>query len=380
MNLILSFVGEESSSQNKIRVPNIATHTDSQGRAALVLAKFGVELTLAESANPARRWWRHVGLRIVMNKVLFVVYIVVSIGVYGCRTGQETTVVEHGLSHDISEPGATSGESSRKEAKKSDSFNPFAGPKPLAVLIQKTMGSNTPLVVIYKDGLIVYKKRKIGEWTKLLSKQLTVEELDEVKKKLNAFGDYSKIKSSYILSPYITDRPETKIYLSIDNSEFVTGVYGLWVSDNKKRNSYRILTRDQEGDETLPRTIIELWEYLTSLEFADAKPWKPTYIEVMLWRYGYIPFGSIRWPKDWPGLESPQAIRRGDAYSIFLSAEKLPALLDLLNKKRAVYLDGKKWSASVRYAFPSEPVWLKAFRKAMEKENETQEIEKGDQK
>ena len=32
---------------------NITIHKDSQGRAALVLAYFGVELSFAKSANPA---------------------------------------------------------------------------------------------------------------------------------------------------------------------------------------------------------------------------------------------------------------------------------------------------------------------------------------
>jgi hypothetical protein len=31
-------------------------------------------------------------------------------------------------------------------------------------------------------------------------------------------------------------------------------------------------------------------------------------------------------------------------------------------EKGAVEIDGKKWVVSYRFAFPSEPVWLKAFR------------------
>ena len=55
----------------------------------------------------------------------------------------------------------------------------------------------------------------------------------------------------------------------------------------------------------------------------------------------------------------------GDSYSIFMPGKELPKLLDFLKtrkEKGAVEIDGKKWAVSFRYTFPSEPVWLKAFR------------------
>jgi len=180
---------------------------------------------------------------------------------------------------------------------------------------------------------------------------------------LAAFGDYSKLKRYYDLAPNVTDLPETKIYLSLEETEFVTCVYGLTVPD----------TDFPAYPDELPRTIRDLHSYLSSLDFADAKPWELPYVEVMIWGYDYAPDESIHWPKDWPGLDSPSSIKRGDAYSIFLPGKELLKLREFLKtrkEKGAVEIDGKKWAVSFRYTFPSEPIWFEAFQREPEKEEE----------
>jgi hypothetical protein len=253
-------------------------------------------------------------------------------------------------------------------------IDPFKGPKPVAVLIHTNpwlmvIGSDTPMVTIYDDGQVIYLKREKDKRPTLLQKKITLDELTKVKKKLSAFGDYSKLKRYYDLAPHVTDQPETKIYLNLDGKTSVTSVYALMVCDTKLPAT-TTLGGKQKPDE-LPKTIRDLHAYLTSLHFADAKPWEPPYVEVMIWRYDYAPDESIHWPKDWPSLESPNTLKRGDSYSIFLPGKELPKLHDFLKtqkKKGAVEIEGKKWAVSFRYAFSSEPVWFKAFRDDSEKE------------
>ena len=93
------------------------------------------------------------------------------------------------------------------------------------------IGSGTPRVTIYDNGQIVYLKREKDQSPVPYTKQLSDEALAEVKKKLTTFGDYSKLNPYYDLAPNTTDLPETKIYLSFGDTEFVTCVYGLMVSD-----------------------------------------------------------------------------------------------------------------------------------------------------
>lgn len=246
-------------------------------------------------------------------------------------------------------------------------IDPFKGAKPIAVLIQTdpwlmVIGSDTPMVAIYDDGQVLYWKKGEKREQTLLQTQLDTDALKKIKDTLSSFGDYSKLKHRYDMNPNATDLPETKIYLSLNGKEFATSVYGLMVS-NTQLPAYSISGNNQKP-EGLPHEIRELHTYLTSLNFAEAKPWQPTYIEVMIWPYDYAPGKSIYWLKDWPGLDSPNTLKRGDSYSIFLPSKELAKLQDFLktqNKQGAVDIGGKKWATSIRYTFPSEPIWSKAF-------------------
>ena len=247
-------------------------------------------------------------------------------------------------------------------------IDPFKGAKPIAVLIQTdpwlmVIGSDTPMVAIYDDGQVLYLKKGENENPSLLQTQLSPDALTKIKDKLSSFGDYSKLKRHYNLMPKATDLPETKIYLSLHGKEFVTDVYGLMVS-NTQLPAYSILGNKQNPD-GLPQEIRELHTYLTSLNFTEAKPWRPTYIEVVVWPYDYAPNESIHWLKEWPGLDSPNTLNRGNSYSIFLPGKELSKLQDFLKtrkEKGAVEIGGKKWAASLRYTFPGEPIWFKAFK------------------
>lgn len=247
-------------------------------------------------------------------------------------------------------------------------IDPFKGPEPIAVLIQTdpwlmVIGSDTPMVAIYDDGQVVYLKREKDKPPVYVTKQLDSEALAETRKKLLAFGDYSNVKRYYDMAPEVTDQPETRIYLSLGQTKFVTRVYGLMVSDTRLPG-YTVMGSGKKPDE-LPQALKELHAYLTSLAFPDAKPWKPPYVEAMIWAYDYATDESIHWPKDWPNLESPNALKRGDTYSIFLPGTELPKLREFLatrKDKGAVEIANKKWAVSYRYTFPSEPIWFKAFR------------------
>jgi hypothetical protein len=253
-------------------------------------------------------------------------------------------------------------------AGQANGIDPFKGPQPIAVLIQTdpwlmVIGSDTPMLTIYDDGQVIYLRRGEEGTPLYVCKQLTQEELEGTKKELAAFGDFSAIKAYYNLAPNITDMPETKIYLSLNSKTMVTSVYGL-MATKTQLPAYTVMPGIQTPA-TLPDSLRNLYDYLVRLKFVGAKPWQPTYIEVMVWGYSYAPDKSIHWPKEWPRLESPDTIKRGDAYSIFLPGADIAKLRSFLNtrkEKGAVEIGGKKWAVAYRYAFPSEPVWMRAFR------------------
>jgi hypothetical protein len=247
--------------------------------------------------------------------------------------------------------------------------DPFQGPQPIAVLLETNpwlmvVGSDTPRVVIYADGQVVYVRQEKNQPAVYLHKQLTGEELEKTKKDLASFGDYSAVKRHYDQAPNITDLPETRIYLNLDGHAMVTSVYGMRAVKTPVTGASANSGRRFQIDE-VPASVQGLYTYLAGLKFADATIWKPRYVEVMIWGYSYAPQQSIHWPKEWPGLESPETVRRGDAYSIFMPGSEIKKLNDFLStrkEKGAVEIGGKKWAVSYRYVFPGEPAWAQAFR------------------
>ena len=90
----------------------------------------------------------------------------------------------------------------------------------------------------------------------------------------------------------------------------------------------------------------------------------------MVWDYSYAPEASIRWPKDWPSLESDRTYKHdGDMHSIFLDGTTLPELkrfLGTCKPKGAVEISGKKMAVSYRLVVPGEMATRRAFQAAWE--------------
>ncbi len=231
-------------------------------------------------------------------------------------------------------------------------FEPFAGPKPMAVLIERdpwagVIGGDTPRTAVYQDGVVVTYDEKAGDY---VTKTLSPAELGALKAKLSALGDTKTIKDHYdTLGP--TDQATTVLFLDLDGTPHRSSVYALAHASFEDRTDGPSL-----------KLIKSARDLLAGLSYPDAKPWKPVRVEVMLWPFENAKGKAIPWPKDWPGLHSPVAINRhGDSYSIFLASAKIGELSKLSaklgEKNSALALDGKRWAMSYRPVFPSEPVW-----------------------
>jgi hypothetical protein len=254
-------------------------------------------------------------------------------------------------------------------------IDPFKGPKPIAVLIQTdpwlmVIGSDMPKITIYEDGQVISLKQNEAKSPQYVHTQLSEQEFNEVKKRLLSFGNYTGIKRDYDLAPNVFDLPETKIFLNLNDAKLVTIVYGL-MSPGTKLRAYSTFPGQEKPDE-LPASIKNLHSYLTNLKFNKSEEWTPKFVEVIIWPYEYAPDESIHWPKDWPGLDSPNTLKRNDAYSIFFPGNKMEQLREFLitrKPKGAVKIGGKKWAVSGRYTFPSEPTWRNVFRPTDENKN-----------
>lgn len=252
-------------------------------------------------------------------------------------------------------------------------FDPFAGPKPLAVFIQSdpwamVLGADTPRVAVYEDGEVVFVK-KVGERLAYHHVKLTPKGLAALEARIAPVLAVKDLKPWYDMAPGVTDQPRAMFYLRDGSREVATSVYGL-KAKGTRLPAFTVFPGAPKPDRP-PSELRELHAWLSELDFPSSREWTPRYVEVMLWDYSYAPDSSIVWPKDWPSLQSPRAVQRGSSYSIFLDGSELPKLRAFLatrGERGAVEVDGKKMAAEFRYVFPGEPVWDKAFREAAKRE------------
>lgn len=221
------------------------------------------------------------------------------------------------------------------------------------------IGSDTPHCAIYEDRMALFARRD-----GVYRHQLTDEEYGELMKHVAPVTSLGSVKAFYDLAPKVTDQPEANFYLDVGQKTVAATVYGLMPEDTKLP-AYTVFPGKRKSDK-LPTELVRLYKFLLGLDFPNSERWTPKYIEVMIWPYEYAPDESIKWPSEWPQLDSERALKRGDRYSIFLDGQLLPQLEQFVRSRKergAVELGGHKWAIEYRYVFPSEPVWRKALQR-----------------
>ena len=246
----------------------------------------------------------------------------------------------------------------------SPQLDPYAGPKPIAVLIETNpwamvIGSDTPRVAVYETGEVIYLK-VVGESADYRHFQLAPAAFSQLERRLGPVLALAGLKSFYDIAPGVTDQPRSQFYLRDGAHEATAAVYGL-MAPTTRLPGYTSFPGAGAPD-VLPRELLEI-------DDARSTTWIPSYLEVELWDYSYAPEASVHWPKDWPGLDTA-GVKRGTSFSIFLPGSQLPRLRALLASrpaKGAVEVSGNKMMASYRYCFPGEPSWQSAFAQASAK-------------
>lgn len=239
---------------------------------------------------------------------------------------------------------------------------PPVGPRAIAVLLTTNpwlmvVGSDTPQFALYDDGQVIFVEQTSGSEQTHMAARLTPSELASVKQELLTFA-VGSAPEKINLRPGWTDQPVSYFFLDVDGHKLATTVYGL----GRSTNFDEAMPVARDGGDALPANIRALHQYLSAFHIETARKWIPEQLEVMIWDYSHAPDASVQWPAGWPGLNDPNTLKRGDAYSIFLPGTQEDALIAFLatqNEKGAIQLGGKKWSAAYRRVFPR---WEGAFR------------------
>jgi len=211
-------------------------------------------------------------------------------------------------------------------------FNPWA----------MVVGSDTPSFVLYSDGTVIFwsKAENAGRY---LTTKLSVSEVDGLVGGLRP-RELAHLADSYSVDEG-TDAPTNVLVIHTEDAPSKKiSVYG----------SIRLITDNQVAlPESLKADLIRLDSYSNP----SAVVWTPERVEVIVWPFDYARGTSLKWPSDWPGINSSTTVKRKQTYSIFLPYADWPKLQKLLASRKqteAVLIDGKKWAYSVGFPFPHE--------------------------
>ena len=219
-------------------------------------------------------------------------------------------------------------------------------PSPVIVLLEndpwaEVIGSDSPSFALYEDGMLIQRAATGFRMTRLNDGEL---ERIVAALKLDALSRfYGRFEAEDA-----TDQPEQDLLIYRGERPIFVSVYGS-LKDSKNRSK-------------IPRAVVAAYDALSAFNHPQSRPWLPENVEVMIWPYEHARDASIKWPREWPGLANPKTVKRGeDSFSIYIPSAKLPEIRAFLKRrsaKGAVEIDGRKWSASIRFPFPQERLWM----------------------
>jgi len=257
-------------------------------------------------------------------------------------------------------------------------FDPYAGPRPVAVFVQTdpwllAIGSDNPRVAIYENGDVVFT-RKVEKMRHYFHITLDGQGLLKLREHFRPLFALKDLKKYYDIAPTRTDQPEAMFYFRDGDRVVATTVRGLMVSGTR----LPAFTEFGPGPQPTvpPAELLKVHKTLAELDYPEAKKWTPKYVEVILWDFSSARDPVNPWPPQWPGLKSDRAVGSGDSYSIYLDGALWPKVNEFMDNRKgsgAVEIGGMKMAASVRFTFPSEPVWRKALEPEEEQAKEREE-------
>jgi hypothetical protein len=220
---------------------------------------------------------------------------------------------------------------------------PPASEDTLVVLYERNpwlmaIGSDSPTFALYADGQVIYRTQP-GKYVSL--------HLDEDQKQtlLAQIGPQALLSlgKSYDSIYLPTDQPTNEMYVWVNGRQKHIQVYGD-LRDDKQARSFT------------PESFLHAFDTIVSYR-AEAGPWLPEKLEVLIWPWDYYPDEPSAWPQGWPGYESTQGQIDGEMRRVFIPSSELDELHRLMKEEKPVGLNGRKWSISYRLPFPSEERW-----------------------
>lgn len=219
--------------------------------------------------------------------------------------------------------------------------------QPIIVLIETNpwlmvIGSDVPSFALYENGQIIYRK--------IVDKQYKYFQIKNDRERtqsiINSLGitDSLMKQPDYTRASGWTDQPTNILLLNFDTVRQIS-VYG---SLRNAKAEARVKT---------PKEFLAVYDNIIKFDDKSSTEWLPDTIEVMATKYSHSPVKPLKWNSEWGDLKSTTTVKRNDdLYSIYLDKkyfEEFVKLIERLEEKQAVEINGEKFSLTYRLPFPN---------------------------
>lgn len=194
------------------------------------------------------------------------------------------------------------------------------------------MGSEGPIFLLYDNGNILHWKSGVYRLTHVDDKEQLISALnlrDTIFNKSRLINSTSSNPNDSIVC---CDIPSFSFSTNFNSLTAITVIGSIKEKQNRKR---------------WPSTLTNLYKDIVDFDDEKAIIWIPEKVEVSLSDYNNSPDSPIPWPKNWPGLNSPETRKNGDyVTSIFLEKKyfyQLTRLIKGRREKQDFEISGKKY-------------------------------------
>ncbi len=202
-------------------------------------------------------------------------------------------------------------------------------------------GADVPTFALYEGGQIIYKQTK-KENSRYYLTRMAKEQQQEFIGSLLISEDLIQLPLDTAVTQ-AKNQPTVELVLNFDTL-LVKRVYG-------------DLRNDTTARANTPAAFLKVYDKLIAYEDSQALEWLPEKIEVLVSDHESATEQPLRWPASWPNLKSSETVWRSEKlYSVYLDKKHYKELLSLINKvnaKKAVEINGKQFFISYRLPFPN---------------------------
>lgn len=211
-------------------------------------------------------------------------------------------------------------------------------------------GFNSPLIVLYENGLLIYATKSFSEKPIYVYRMLNTEELDKVKSKIMDYynSTLQERHTDNAQSTWTTDGTTTYLYMNVDGKKCSIKSYGLRIRFFDELGFYDLPDRSSK----LNDSTWEIYTYIVNLAKENGDIWYFDEYKIVASKQDYVDEKAIKWSSDWNRNGINIITEKNGDFIIFVKGFLYNDFKQYLSDYRFMIMNKKNY-----FLMPIEPVF-----------------------